>query len=124
MALVTPDFSEVSGSLQPGMYNARIVGADVKESKGGVPMIKWTYEVFGSDAKGANGQRIFDHTMLAGKGAFRLQDLYRSAMKQELAGDFDTDMLLGKEIKLTLAEGKTQDGSPSKYPEVKSVSGI
>jgi uncharacterized protein DUF669 len=121
--LVTPDFSEVSGVV-PGVYTARIVEGEVTQSKAGAPMIKWAYEIFGSETKGANGQRVFDRTMLAGKGAFRLQDLYRAAMKEELKGNFDTDMLLGKEVKLTLAEGKTQDGSPSKYPEVKSVTGI
>lgn len=123
MALVTPDFTEVSG-LTPGVYNARIVEAEVTTSKAGAPMIKWSYEVFGADSKGANGQRIFDRTMLGGKGAFRLQDLYRAAMKEELKGEFDTDILLGKEVRLVLSEGKQQDGSPSKYPEVKSVTGI
>lgn len=122
--LVTPDFSEVSGTLKPGNYSARIIGAEVTESKQGNPMIKWTYEVFGSEEKGVNGKYVFDRTMLSGPGAFRLQNLYTAAMGQKLEGAFDTDMLLGKEIKLTLAEGKTQDGSPSNYPEVKSVSGI
>jgi len=62
--------------------------------------------------------------MLAGKGAFGIKDLYRAAMKEELTGAFDTDMLLGKEVKLTLAAGMQQDGTPSRYPEVKSVTGI
>lgn len=122
--LVQPDFSELSGSLEAGTYNARITAGEVTESKAGKPMIKWTYEVFGSEDKSKNGLTVFDRTMLSGKGAFRLQDLYRAAMKQELKGPFDTEMLLGKEIKITLAMGVQQDGSPSKYPEVKSVSGI
>jgi hypothetical protein len=123
MALIKPDFTEVAG-LQPGNYNARITGGELTKSKAGNDMIKWTYEIFGSEDKGSNGQLVFDRTMTSGKGAFRLQDLYRAAMKEELKGSFDTDMLLGKEIKITLAQGMQQDGTPSKYPEVKSVSGI
>lgn len=122
--LVTPNFDEVSGGLEPGVYTARITAGEATESKAGNPMIKWTYEIYGSDAKGANGQLVFDRTMLSGKGAFRLQNLYVAAMKQKLAGPFDTDMLLGKEIKVTLQNGTQQDGSPSKYMEVREVQGI
>jgi len=122
--LVTPNFDELSGSLEPGTYNARIIAGEVTESKAGNPMIKWTMEVFGHKDPKMNGLTIFDRTMISGKGAFRLQDLYRAAMKEELKGAFDTDMLLGKEIKITLVQGTQQDGTPSKYPEVKTVSGI
>ena len=122
--LVQPDFSEVAGVIEPGVYSARIVGGEVTTSKAGAPMIKWSYEIFGSQVKGVNGQKVTDRTMLSGKGAFRLQNLYRAAMKEELKGNFDTDMLLGKEIQLVLAQGTMQDGSPSQYPEVKDVKGI
>lgn len=124
MALVTPSFEELA-EITPGMYKARITGAEVTASKSsGTPMAVWKLELFGSENKGQNGQIITHRTMLAGKGAFGIKDLYRAAMKEELTGAFDTDMLLGKEVKLTLAAGMQQDGTPSRYPEVKSVTGI
>lgn len=124
MALVTPSFEELA-DITPGVYKARITGAEVTTSKtSGLPMAVWKLELFGSDNKGQNGQVITHRTMLAGKGAFGIKDLYRATMKEELTGAFDTDMLLGKEVKLTLAAGMQPDGTPSRYPEVKSVTGI
>lgn len=125
MALVEPQFDELA-DITAGNYKARITGAEVTTAKtSGAPMIVWKLEVFGHDKKAMNGQQITHRTMLAGKGAFGVKDLYRAAMKQELTGSFDTDMLLGKEVQLTMGEGRPQqDGSPSRYPEVKTVTGI
>lgn len=125
MALVVPSFEELA-DITPGNYKARITGAEVTTAKtSGAPMVVWKLEVFGSENKGQNGQVITHRTMLSGKGAFGIKDLYKAAMKEELKGQFDTDMLLGKEVLLTMAPGRPQaDGSPSKYPEVKSVTGI
>lgn len=126
MGLVTPDFSEVSERepLKPGTYSARVTGLEPVESKAGKPMLKWTWEVFGSEEQGVNGRIIFDRTMLSGPGAFRTQKSYAAVMKEKLSGSFDTEMLLGKEALLTVATGKNQDGSDSNYPEVKDIKSI
>lgn len=125
MALVVPQFDELA-DITPGNYKARITEAEVTTAKtSGAPMVVWKLEVFGSDNKGQNGQVITHRTMLTGKGAFGVKDLYRAAMKEELSGSFDTDMLLGKEVLLTMGQGRPQqDGSPSRFPEVKSVTGV
>lgn len=125
MSLVVPSFEELA-DITPGDYKARITGAEVTTSKtSGTPMVVWKMEIFDSPVKGQNGQVVTHRTMLSGKGAFGIKDLYRATMKEELKGPFDTDMLLGKELKITMVPGRPQqDGSPSRYPEIKSVNGI
>lgn len=124
MALIKPDFSEVSeiSAVQPGTYNARIINAEAQTSKAGGAMINWKLELFGNPE--INGRTVFSRTMVSGKGAFRLQELYKAALGQTLEGAFDTDDLLGKELIVTLVPGKSQDGSPSNYPDVKSFTAL
>ena len=87
-------------------------------------MIKWGLEVYGADKKVLNGQVVNTWTMLEGN-IRNLKDLYRAAMKEELPKSaFDTDMLLGKEIKISLAPRMQDDGSVSRFPDVKAFSGI
>lgn len=125
MPLITPNFDE-SADLGPGNYKTRITGVEVGASKSSnTPMATWELEVFDAAIPAQNGQRIKHRTMLAGKGVFGIKDLYRAALKEELKGPFDTDMLLGKEVQVTLVEGRPQqNGDPSRFPEVKTVTGI
>ena len=127
MALITADLSEVSSPLEPGTYKARVMSSTVKESQAGKPYVKWQLETWGSDVKSHNGRTVYYNTPVTGGGAFRLADLYVAAMKTVLPKDnpaFDTDMLVGKEVEITLIEGKDMNGEPSKYPEVKTVKPI
>jgi hypothetical protein len=123
MALITPDFSEVTESqpIQPGTYPARIIADEVGNSKAGNPMVKWTLSLFGDPAW--NNRQIFHRTPTTGKGAFRLQEIYKAAMNEPLAKgmNFDTAQLIGREVTVTLQQGTDQDGNPSKYPEVKAI---
>ena len=122
MALVTPDMSEAQKQLEPGVYPARIIAAEAVDSKAGKPMLKWTLETFGHDDAGFNGKRVITRTMLVGKGIFKTQELYKAATGEALSGPFDTDQLIGSEVRITLAEGRDQHGNPTDWPEVKTVS--
>ena len=126
MALITPDFSEVKDSVGAGTYKVRIVDAKMDEwqGKNGKPdtkFINWSLETFDEADEKNNGRKIFHKTPIQGGGAFRLRDLYKAAVKQELAGEFDTEMLLGKELVVTVIDGATKDGTPTGYTEVKAV---
>jgi hypothetical protein len=121
--LVTPDLSEEIKPIEPGIYSARITSGEVKVSKRGQNMIKWTFSLFGRED--VFGRTVTMHTMLSGPTISKLKQLYKAATGEDLPnGDFDTDILLGKEVTLVLDKGKNQDGQESKYLDVKSVSPI
>jgi len=122
MSLVTPDMSEAQKPLEPGVYPARIIAADAVESKAGKAMLKWTLETFGSDDAGFNGKRVITRTMLVGKGIFKTQEMYKAATGEPLTGPFDTEQLIGSEVRVSIVDGMDQHGNPSGWPEVKSVS--
>jgi hypothetical protein len=129
MALITPDFSDVAESVGPGTYKCRVVDAKFDEwgakgDKPATPYITWSLETFDEAEPRNNGRRIFHKTPLRGGGAFRLQQFYTAAMKQPLKGEFDTEMLFGKEMLVTVVDGVTKDGSPSGYTEVKAVKAL
>lgn len=124
MALVTPDFSEVTENVTPGTYKARIVDGKLGEWSTGTKYINWRLETFDEADPKNNGRAIFTKTPIAGKGAFRLADLYRAATKQTLAGDFDTEQLYGKSVQVVVVDGTDKEGNPSGYAEVKAVKPI
>lgn len=120
--LVTPDFAEISESITPGTYKARIVKGDLGEWSTGTKYINWRMETFGEEDAKNNGRAIFHKTPIGGKGAFRLADLYRAATKQSLTGEFDTDQLMGKEVTVVVVDGvDNRTGTPTGYVEVKAV---
>lgn len=105
MALVTPDFSEVAEEITPGEYTVRVVGAEEGSwEKDGrtTRFIKWTMETLNEADPKNNGRRIYERTALNGKGAFRLQRLYKAAVGESLKGGFDTEQLLGKEVRVVV----------------------
>lgn len=120
MALVTPDFSEVKEDVGPGTYKGIIKKAELKEWPNGGQYISWEIETYGEKETKNNGRRIFHKTATSGKGAFMLQNFYKAATGQPLTGKFETDMLLGKQIELQLADG-VRNGTPTGYVEVKTV---
>lgn len=124
--LITPDLSEaveIEGSITPGIYSARVNGFEVKEAKNGGKYLKWTLVIFGAEGDLAkfNNWKIFYNTMTSGKGAGMLKGFYKACMGTDLEGTFAPAKLVGCEVAVTVAQGKNQDGSPSKYSEVKSV---
>lgn len=125
MALITPDFSEVQDPITPGVYRVRIVKAEQdawENERGTTKFIKWELETFGSEDTKNNGRKIWHRTPIQGKGAFRLADFYRAAMKETLGkGGFDTEMMLGKELEVTITEQKDKEGNLNGYTEVKTV---
>jgi hypothetical protein len=120
--LIDANFDEVSDQVVAGTYSTRIVGAEAGEWSTGTKFIKWTLETIEEENPKNNGRRIFHRTPTHGKGAFRLQEIYRAATGEVLSGGFDTEQLLSKEIKTVVVDGKDKEGNPSGYPEVKSVS--
>lgn len=126
MPQITVDLSEAveMGGVVPGVYSARISGCEQKIAKtSGATYLKWELTIFGAEGELSrfNNHKAWYNTMTSGKGAGMLKNLVKSATGEEIAGDFDTDNLLGKEVQLTLVEGKNQQGEPSGYPEVKAV---
>ncbi len=123
MPLVTPDFSEVSESkpVPPGVYSARITDCESKTSKAGNPMLNWKLELFGNPD--INNRIVFTSTMISGKGAFRLQELYKAATGEAISdrSGFNTDALIGKEVQVTLVEGRDQEGNVRSFPDVKAI---
>lgn len=127
--LIEPDFSEVKDSVEPGIYNGRIVDAKVdqwagKEGKKATVYVKWTFETFNEADPKNNGRKISTNTPVNGPGAFRLKQLYKAATGEECAGQFDPTMLYGKELELTVVQQKDKNGQETEYTDVKTVKPI
>lgn len=121
MALIEPNFSEVADVIVPGTYQVRIVGAENGTWKSGTKHIAWELETMNETDSKNNGRRIWHRTPTEGKGAFRLQQFYRAVTGETLTGSFDTEQLLGKEVHVTVADGKDKEGNPTGYTEVVAV---
>lgn len=122
MPLITPDFSETSKPVPPGVYSARIVDAEMRQSKAGNDYINWKLELFGSPD--INNRVCFMSTPIKGPGAFRLQHLFEAATGTKVdthSPSFNTDALMAKNVTVTLVERKDQEGNTSAFPDVKLV---
>lgn len=128
--IISPDFSEaverVSEPIPDGVYKARITDVEVKKSKAGATYLKWKLSLFGNEGELAkyNNWPVFHSTMTSGKGAGMLKDFYKAAMREEISGQFDAQALLAKEVQIAIAAGRMPDGSPSQWPDVKSVKAL
>lgn len=123
--LVTPNFDQVQDRVGEGIYKARIISSKVdtwpgKDGKKPTTFINWTLETFAEAEDKNNGRRIFHRTPIEGAGAFRLQDFYRAAMREDCSGAFDRTMLYGRELEVTIGAQKDKP----EYTEVKSVRAI
>lgn len=127
MPIITPDFSEApeSEAVPAGVYSARITECTQKLSKAGNAYLNWKLTIFGAEGELArqNNRPVFMMTMLDGKGAGRLKELARAALgRVPAAGEpLDTDEFLGKEIEVAVADRLKEDGTPSPFPDVRSV---
>lgn len=123
--LIEPDFTEVKEAVEPGIYKVRIVAHRVdkwsgKEGKKDTPYIGWTLDTFGSVEAKDDGRKIFHNTPISGPGAFRLKDLFKAAIGEELQGAFDPIMLYGREIEVTVVQQKNNP----EYNEIKAVKSL
>lgn len=127
--LITPDLSEAVelSAIQPGTYSARVTGLELKTTKDfSAKYFQWELTLFGAEGELSkyNNRKVNHRTMTSGKGAGMLKTFFKACTGQELTGAYDFSQLVGKEILVTLVEGKTRDGAPSDYPEVKAVKAI
>lgn len=105
MALIQPDFTEVADSIEVGeTVMARIVKAEAGTFESGTPYINWTMETFGSEDAKNDGRKLWVKTPTSGKGAFKLKDLYKTVVGEQLEGQFDTDQLVNGELKVAVSE--------------------
>lgn len=134
--LITPDLSEAvelsGGAMPPGIYKARIEGVEKKvtnatkdmPANAQVSYPKWTLVIFGAEGDLAryNNWKVYHNTMMSGKGAGIFKSFYKAATNTEFTGGaFAPGDLIGKEVEVTLVEGRPYNGEPSKFPEVKAV---
>lgn len=122
--LITPDFSEALEftALTPGTYKARIVGCETKQTQAGNTRLLWKLETFGSEKTENNNRTLWHSTPVSGKGAGILKSFVTAATGETPTGPFDTDKILGREIKVTVVDGKDyKTGEPTGYAEVKAV---
>ena len=120
--LVTPSFDEIQDEVSPGTYKVIVKKGEVKEWQTGTQYINWELETVGEAEPKNNGRRIFHKTPIAGKGAFRLQQMYRAATQQVLTGAFDTEQLVGKQIVVEVVDGVDRTtGAKTGYTEIGKV---
>ena len=124
MSLVTPSFTDVKDELSAGIYHARVTKVEVGEWKTGTKYLATTLETMNEDDAKNNGRRTLYRVPIEGKGAFLLQKFYRALTGEALTGGFDTEQLLGKEVIITLADGKDKEGNPTGYTEVAAVKSV
>lgn len=116
-----PDFSEEVTPPPPGVYRARIVGAEMKTAKmSGNPMINWKLEL-----AGPNGTNFTSYhtTMLAGKGTGFLRRFMEAVNPNYNGEAIDTDKLNGKTLQVKMVdEINQQTGQKTGYLRVGDVS--
>lgn len=128
--LLTPDFTEVKDAVEPGNYKVRVVGSKLgewpskTEGKPATVYVEWTLETFGEAEEKNNGRKIFHKTPMNGPGAFRLQQFYKGVMGEDIGGEFDSEMLHGREAEVTVGFQVDKNKQPTEYTEVKAVKQI
>ncbi len=124
MSLLPMDFDGEIKPLSAGTYAARIVAAEGKTSAKGNPYINWQLESFGSPE--VNGKRVFHTTPTTGGWVTKLAELHKAATGEDIdkkAKQYDPEMLVGKEITMTVIEESytANDGTQKTRLAVKSV---
>ncbi len=127
MALVPLDFSGEVKPLSPGIYNARIVAAEVKTSAAGNLCVNWQLETYGSPE--VNGKRLFHTPPLAGGWIIKLAELHKAATGEDIdkkAKQYDPEMLVGREVTATVASHNytSNTGEAKTALEIKAVAPI
>jgi hypothetical protein len=122
--LITPNFEECSDPIEPGTYKVRVTKASPGKWKTGTEYVGWEMETVDSEDPKNNGRKVFHKTPSHGRGAIFLKQFIMAANGEALSGPFNTEDLLGKELRVSLVNGTNQEGDPSGYMEVKSVSPV
>lgn len=120
MALVKPDFSEIREDISAGTYKVIVKKGELKEWPNGGTYVNWLMETYGEAQPKNNGRSVWHKTSTAGKGAFMLQNLYKAATGKQLAGQFDTEELVGRQVEVTVVDG-VRNGEPTGFTEIKAV---
>jgi hypothetical protein len=97
MPSITPNFDDVV-ELGPGEYPVRVVGSEIKTSQAGNDYINWTLEVFDAEDPRLNGEKTWHRTMVSGKGAGFLKDMFVAMTGELPPASFDTDDYHGSEL--------------------------
>ena len=125
MSLVPMNFENEVTPLGAGVYKARVVGAEVKQGKTkddgtpGINYVNWRLETFGSPE--VNGKTLFHMTPLEGGFVTKLAEFHKAATRENIdkkQKQYDPEMLIGKEITVTLFM-ETYNGKTS--PKVQAV---
>ena len=129
--LITPDLSQAAESTEDsnipaGVYNVRVVSAEQKTTQKNEPRISWKLQIFGAEGelKRFNNWALFHSTMCVGPGAGMLKQFYKACTGTDLTGPFDATELYGKELQVTVVPKKNQDGTISKFPDVKGIKAL
>lgn len=103
MPRVTIDTTEALSNepTEPGPYPMVISTAEVKASKGGLPMLNVAF-AFEDPETAKRCGKVFRNYMLGGKGAGFTRDFLKAAAGIEIpvggAFDFDTDDVIGRHV--------------------------
>ncbi len=109
MPKYSPDFSQEFKPLDPGTYTAKVDSFEEKSSqKDGSPYLQWTLEI--TDEAYA-GSKVWNNTMLSGRGAGMLKHFLKSCDGSYDGGEFDPQDYVGSKLGITLEnrdyKGKT-----------------
>jgi len=126
------NLGDVVEGLIAGEYKVNIVGCEEKTSKAGNPYARWQLSVFDAIETKYNGQVTWHSTPTTGKGAFRLVQLFKAAVKDTKALNtmstmtFEAvkDCILGKQVAITVVESHDQEGNLNGFVEVKNVKSL
>jgi hypothetical protein len=126
--LITPDLSQAVESsddvqIPDGVYKVRVESAELKDTQRGEKRLNWKLRIWGAegDLTRFNNWTVYHSTMIEGKGAGMLKSFYKACTGTDLTGAFDFTELYGKELQVTVVNKKNADGTPSKFPDVKSI---
>lgn len=120
MPVITPDFAD-RPKLAPGIYPARVIGCEMKQSKSGSPYLNWKFETETSNPAN-NRQWVYTGTALVGKGAQLLKKIICATLDPAYeSGPIDTDQCIGCEVKIQVDRALNADGSESPFLMVLDV---
>ena len=121
---IKPDFSEAleKQKLPDAEYSARIISVEIKTDKNQENYLMWKLSIFGCEGDLARFNNWFVSTMTypTGKNAWRLKNLCKAVGYEPSADGFDTDELMGKELKIGVVTAIKPDGTTD-YPKIMSM---
>jgi len=118
---IVPNFENIKDEfpvVAPGMYPARILEIGSDTGWEGEPAVKVTFEIFGD--KHVGSRLWWNKLATDGPNARKFQKLLEAALGEAPAGSFETDVLLGREVKVQVVNSTAKDGSKV-YANIKTV---